>query len=168
MTFNDLWQEYEETRRELNAICPMQGPFDNHDPRVGELTQDLKSNSELVLAHPYAFDNVKCWMVDAVGQQAECDLSSELIAELGDDVEQNLGHRYMERFGALPTEVRRVMCDWNLTDSGGGGGSWHLGCHCTEKESRELCSALYGRFSNAIDSGILIIKRRFWSLKLKT
>jgi len=161
MTFGELWQEYELVRQELIAVAPTQGPaIISKD--VEDLHAKLKRKSQAVLGHPYSFDRVQCWMVDAVGFNTECDISPELIADMED-----FSHRYMEKFGALPTEVRMLMSQWDLTDSGGGCGNWHLGCHCTEIEAKELCAALYDHFRHAIDRGILTIRRTPWSLRLK-
>jgi len=161
MTFEDLWREYEETKEALNALEPTQGPVTELDPKIDGLRVELRRKTQAVLGHPHSFDRIKCWMVDVVGYQTECDVSPELVAEMED-----FGHRYMERFGALPSEVRLFMSNWDLTDSGGGCGSWHLGCHCTESEAKELCVALHNRFQYAIDRGILVVRRTFWSLKL--
>ncbi|MFA5767350.1 MAG: hypothetical protein WC919_05485 [Candidatus Paceibacterota bacterium] len=166
MTFEDLWREYEETKEALNAIEPTQGPVTEQYPKIDELRTELRRKTQAVLGHPYSFEHVQCWMVDAVGHQTECDVSPELVAELEEDAIQGLGHKYMEKFGALPAEVRALMSDWDLTDSGGGCGSWHLGCHCTESEAKELCTALHNRFQHAIDRGILVVRRSFWSLRL--
>jgi hypothetical protein len=160
MTFETIWQEYEDARQALNAIQPTQGPA-KPDPKIDELQVNLKRKAQAVLGHPRSFEHVKCWMVDAIGYQTECDVSPSLVAEMED-----FGHKYVERFGALPSEVRLFMSNWDLTDSGGGCGSWHLGCHCTELEAKELCSALYSRFQHAIDRGILTIRRTPWSLRL--
>jgi hypothetical protein len=161
MTFGNLWMEYERVRQELIAVEPTQGPA-TIDKNVEDLRAELKRKSQAVLGHPCSFDRVKCWMVDAVGYHTECDVSPELVAEMED-----FSHRYMNRFGALPSEVRLFMSNWDLTDSGGGCGSWHLGCHCTESEAKALCAALYEHFSYAIDRGILTIRRTPWSLMLK-
>jgi hypothetical protein len=162
MTFEILWQEYEDTRQSLNAIEPTQGPA-KIDPNVDELRSELKRKAQVVLGHPYSFDHIKCWMVDAVGYHTECDVSPELVADM-----ECFSHRYMDRFGALPSEVRLFITNWDLTDSGGGCNSWHIGCHCTESEARSLCSALHEHFKHAIAMGILTIRRTPWSLKLKT
>ena len=165
--FDALWQNHEDIKQALNAIEPREGPVAVQDPKVDELGWELKRAAQAVLGHPYSFEHVRCWMVDAVGCQAECDVSKDLVAEMEEDALQGLGHKYMENFGALPTEVRALMVNWNLTDSGGGCNSWHLGCHCTEPEAKELCAALHGRFQHAIDKGMLLIRRTFWSLRLK-
>ena len=105
-------------------------------------------------------------MIDVRGSQAEAKITKELVGEINRDAEEGLGHEYIEHFGALPTEVRRVMAMWNLTDSGGGCGCWHLGCHCTEQEAKDLCTELYRIFHRAIDAGLLVVERKLWSLRL--
>jgi hypothetical protein len=95
-----------------------------------------------------------------------CDFTATNRRDGGNAI-QGLGHQYTKQFGALTSEVRDVMAQWNLTDSGGGCGRWHLGCHCTEEEARKLCEALYNKFSAAIDSGLLKVERKAWSLRLK-
>ncbi|MFA5766418.1 MAG: hypothetical protein WC919_00655 [Candidatus Paceibacterota bacterium] len=167
MTFEDLWREYEEVKEELNAMEPTQGPVTEQHPKIDELRVELRRKAQAVMGHYSSFRCVKCWMVDAVGHQTECDISPELVAEIEEDATHELGHKYVEKFGALPSEVREVMSKWDLTDSGGGCGSWHLGCHCTDIEAKELCRTLHERFQHAIDRGILTIRRSFWSLKLR-
>jgi hypothetical protein len=160
MTFEDLWQDYECVGKKLITIEPTQGPVEI-DKDVEDLRTELKLKSQAVLGHPFSFDHVRCWMVDAVGSHTECDVSPELVADM-----ECFSHRYMDRFGTLPSEVRLFMANWDLTDSGGGCNSWHIGCHCTESEARSLCSALHNHFKYAIDRGILTIRRIPWSLKL--
>jgi hypothetical protein len=171
MQFEELWARYEEVRNALNDVLPHSSDVVETDKQK-ETREDLERQynklTQFVLGHPESFDNVRCWMVDAKGTQSEqCELTPEIVEAINTDAAEELGHKYIEHFGALPTEVRNIMMRWNLTDSGGGCGNWHLGCHCTESEARELCIALHSRFEHAIDMGILTIERKLWSLRLK-
>ena len=179
MTFEKLWEEYLAAKAAHNELCEMQGPDpDESNLTIAEEIVKLRQEREgrkhhyerlmqLVLGHPFSFENVRCWMVDAKGRQAEVtELTPKIVAAVNEDAEHELGHKYIEMFGALPTEVRSVMANWNLTDSGGGGGCWHLGCLCTEAEARDLCVTLHTRFRHAIDQGLLAIERKPWSLQL--
>jgi hypothetical protein len=179
MTFEELWKKYVEAVEARDELCERQSPSLNDGLMTAKAKAELdeerqrrenrrKSTKEIVLGHPDSFDCVRCWMVDAKGSSSECcAISPQLIEEMTEDAMQGLGHQYTKQFGALTSEVRDVMAQWNLTDSGGGCNSWHLGCHCTEAEARELCEALYNKFSTAIKSGLLKIERKAWSLRLK-
>jgi hypothetical protein len=164
--FDELWKRYTDVREELNALLPTEGPA-AEDPTIKELERARLVLSWAVLGHPDSFKKVRCWMIDVKGRMSECDISPEMVRNVQNDAVQNRGHKYVEQFGALPSEVRNVMVMWNLTDSGGGCGCWHLGCHCTEEEAHELCCELYQRFGYAIEKGLLIVERKFWSLRLK-
>jgi hypothetical protein len=166
MTFDELWFQYESVRSQLNDAAPKEGPVTSELPRYTILRQKYNKLTQIVLGHPDSFERVRCWMVDAKGNAAECGASPDLIAEMEDGILQEDRHKYVERFGALPSEVKSLMSSWNLTDSGGGCGCWHLGCHCTTVEAQDLCSELYTTFKHAIDSRLLVIERKLWSLSL--
>jgi hypothetical protein len=147
-------------------MAPKEGPVASELPKYTILRQRYDKLTQIVLSHPDSFDRVRCWMVDAKGNKAECEVSPDLLAEMEDGISQGLEHKYIERFGALPSEVKSLMSNWNLTDSGGGCGCWHLGCHCTTVEAQNLCSELYKTFNYAISTGLLVIERKLWSLAL--
>ncbi|MCK9558098.1 MAG: hypothetical protein M0R50_08685 [Candidatus Cloacimonetes bacterium] len=166
MTFNDVWTQYKDAIDESYRTLPTSSDMKRTEENV-LLNRKIDMLVDLVLGHPDSFDRVRCWMVDAKGSTAECDISKKLVKAMHQDAESELGHKYIEEFGALPAEVRSVMSKWNLTDSGGGCGRWHLGCHSTEKEAKEICIELHTKFKHAINSGILVVERKPWSLALK-
>lgn len=158
MTFEDLWLKREGLLDKLNALRPMDSDAQRSQTKeekfqIEELGRLLNKCDSVILGHPDSYDRVRCWMVDVVGSNSECSVSRALIDDIANDATQGLEHRYIEKFGSLASEVRTFVSQWNLTDSGGGGGFWHLGCKCTEAEAKELCSSLYVRFSHAIDCG---------------
>ena len=165
MQFRDLWARYQQVRDELLEREPCEGPI-NPSETDDELRHAEEILSEVILGHPESFKKVRCWMVDANGCEGEAELTEELVKEVNKDAVENLGHQYIQHFGALAAEVREVMMKWNLTDSGGGCGCWQLGCHCTEEEAKDLCTELYHRFHHAIDAGLLVVERKPWSLRL--
>jgi hypothetical protein len=167
MTFNDIWQKYSDALTRYFEISPRESGIPQTEESIN-LHREINDLAILVLGHPDSFDKVRFWMVDAKGSTVECEISKKLYAASIKDAEDELGHKYIEKFGALPAEVRSVMSKWNLTDSGGGYDSWHLGCHSTEKEAKEICTELHTKFKHAINAGILVIERKPWSLALKT
>lgn len=169
MTFETLWTEYDDIRNDLNTRSPKQGPVSDDLVDIAKLRQSFEISNDRVLGHPDSFDKVRCWMVDARGTHSERMPSQELVGDMVEDATKDTDSfgTYVDSFGALPSEVRSVMRKWNLTDSGCGWDSWHLGCHCTEQEARQLCGELYRRFGHAINVGILKIERKPWSLRLK-
>ena len=188
MELTELYERYRQAKAELNSFVDkvnishdgvargedsetLKKWTEDEEQRRRELDSDVKQAADEVLGHPDAFDRVRCWMVDAVGKN---DLSPSdekmetVIEEMTEDAAQeNTTHEYVERFGAnLAANVRKVMKQFRLTDSGGGCGGWHLGCHCTEAEARLLCQRLYYRFGKAIKAGHLKVVRHHWSIRL--
>jgi hypothetical protein len=164
--FEVFWDRYETIRQQLIESGPREGPTLQNNEAVDKLRRECDVIKETVLGHPESFKKIRCWMIDVKGMSAECDVSEKLVMDCEEDAIRHFGHKYIEQFGALPSEVREVMAMWNLTDSGGGGGCWYLGCHCTEEEAKNLCTELYHRFHHAIERGLLIVERKPWSLKL--
>lgn len=164
MLFETLKDRYLESRRLLNVATDKRNkdPVELHDMEDTEckqLKQEVEGDKDLVLGHPKSFRLVRCWVVDVHGQNDGIDLSMERIRNY---MEQQ--HAALDQAGGLAVEVRKVMDRYNLTDSGFGCESWHLGCHCTQAEAQELCGELYDRFGKAIQAGQLEIDRHAWSL----
>jgi hypothetical protein len=108
-------------------------------------------------------------MVDVHGS-AKCCEQTEITEEVIEDVITSAAagnHNYMDKHGPLAQNVKRVMSQFRLTDSGGGDGSWHLGCHCTEAEAQNLIYKLHLEFGKAIKAGLIHVDRHAWALELK-
>lgn len=174
LTFDEVWQRYEEATTAMNARAPHSSEeeakqTDDERDRMRELRYKRERAKQRVLGHPESFGRVRCWMVDAVGRSADCQVSKKLLNEMVEgstSPDRDVRHAYTDKFGGLNAEVKKVMSKYHLTDSGGGGGGWHLGCHCTEFEAQTLCRELHVRFAKAIEAGRLEIQRKDWSLSL--
>jgi len=192
-----LYDDYERATEAYNAIIDENNQNQNPQTLEIEITkeqEEKRKNAEferkkkisLVLGHPLSFSHIRCWMVDVHGQE-KCQtegrpenpaddwddsfcgaiVSEDLLEEVVDDATGERTHNYIQRSGALASEVRKVMSKYHLTDSGMGGCCWHLGCHCTHEEARDLMMELYARFGKALKSGMIYIDRHFWSIDLK-
>lgn len=66
----------------------------------------------------------------------------------------------------LCASIRMGLSNWEfrISDSGGGCGGWHLGCPCTEMESRKLCTLIHSKYGYYIQEGILGVSRKYWSM----
>ena len=53
-----------------------------------------------------------------------------------------------------------------ITDSGGGVGGWHLGCHCTPSEAWMLYKAFKEKWRKACQAGLLSCEMKSWSRKV--
>lgn len=109
-------------------------------------------------------DHMICWMLDFCGNE-ESEWAKENRAPT--EAEMPLA------ISGTGTVLAQVVCGWlheqgaNITDSGSGSGGWHLGAHCSDQESRVLCTAARVRFAKEIESGALSLELHFWGWEFR-
>jgi len=170
LTFEQLFEDYILADHEFEEFI-RENDFTSSDKKLSVQSRSkleehkwkVREALDKVLGHPESFDNVRNWMVNVNGQERRDESSLEVDLEAL--VEEQ--DKVVERLGGLPTSVRNVMKEFNLTDSGIGSTGWNLGCHCTEKEAKQLCTILYKRFAKAISEELLVVERKPWALQLK-
>lgn len=168
MSFLDIYNEYRKLVDDYNGagvsnsdLSPVGGPnrkiFEEHK-------KERKKFEDVLLGFPISFDVIRCWMVDVSTKSDSCP-SEEMVGSMVGGL--GVGdHSYVDAGGGLVSEVRKVMLKYHLTDSGCGCGRVDLGCHCTEKEARELIHELHTKFAKAIGVGLMKVTRKPWPLEL--
>jgi len=138
--------------------------------RCREIRIEKQRLGELFAGFPHLRPHLYCWMVDVVGTTSNlCNAES---LEKGLDLLQG-GER--ESFaalagGALAQNVHRFITEelhLEITDSGGGCGSWHLGTFCTYAIMECLTTALHRQFAKAIAAGLIEVQVKFWGWRFR-
>jgi hypothetical protein len=111
---------------------------------------------------PMMFDLMWCWMVDIEGE----DLSENFAEDVIKSGEFENIPSSLSNASNLCESIITGLSIWgfNITDSGGGCGGWHLGYPCTEMESRRLCTLIHTKYSYYIQEGMLRVARKYWSM----
>lgn len=131
--------------------------------RRKSLHHDVEQYGKELAARPEFFDIMQPWMVDVVGCKGDgCD-----VKEVLEDLDFK---KMIEQQGPLAAQVQKFIteCGFEITDRGGGGGSWHVGVPCNDVEARKLCSLVHIQFKKAIDYKLIKVIRHFWGWKLPT
>ena len=145
----------------------------------------LKQLTSQFMADPELFPHMMVWMVDIVGgsnKTCKChQLTEEIFVEepelanpLDDINDEFIDHNDMREViakvgGASMQRIKQwlIRSGYHVTDSGGGGGSWHLGSYCTQQEADRLCREAREYWSEEFAAGELRMKRMPWSVKFK-
>lgn len=114
--------------------------------------------AESSAADPLLYPHMVCWMVDITGS------SDAAVPPLGVTPTDPRGST-----GSLQFAVRQALDEHNLTytDSGTGDDRWDISVHCNDGDVATTCHLMHTRFSKAIDSGLLRVRRRFWRWRFK-
>ena len=137
------------------------------------LTQDIKEIDHRLLSFPSHYHDLRCWMVDVKGRSSQAQVTEENMAELFEDWTSKPADEHtpfpVAAGDHIAAKVLPIMKKYGgrLTDSGGGGGEWHMGSHCTEGEATALCCALHTQLGKLITRGIIYLKRMPWSVAIK-
>ena len=167
--FKDLADWYTEAHEanqayfnEHHSDSPPKKPFDEEHSK--KLEREQKNARDLVMGHPDSFTKVRCWMVDVHGGKEDPNMPEE---DCKAAIEATLERRHaaVDMRGDLAKRVLEIMQDYNLTDSGQGGGEWHLGCHCTGDEALDLCARLHTVFWQELADLKIKVLRIDWSLR---
>ena len=147
-------------------------------PAMQKASDDLHDIDRLIArlaessaANPMLYPHMMCWMIDVSGRSEAAPAgalgSPEATAQL-DELLTN-PTAFAARQGSLMHTVRAALEEQRLTitDSGGGGGHWDLGVPCDDAMAAAVCNLLHVRFARAIESGVLIVRRRFWRWRFR-
>lgn len=166
----DLFSRQVEYFNNLCSISPngTLKTIKEQEEKILEAKLATHNLQEELLSYPHIFKKARFWMIDIIGGNNE-NYKDHLITEesLKAFVENPL-----EAMSILGGKIYEEVRDWLLknnyvlTDSSGGLGSWHLGCHCTNSESHLLCNSIRKVFFIHFDSGYLKLSRKYWSMKL--
>jgi hypothetical protein len=121
----------------------------------------LKANTRefgnRLAANPYFFDVMESWTVVIMGSEG-VSLDSMQETMKSDDVDD-----LVDRASSLAASIKKHLRDngYVICDMGAGEDGWDVGVRCTDKQSRNLCTELLQRYTQAIDLGLLAVSRRF-------
>ena len=165
-TYDELCKKYREKSDALNrsAFSSPDNPISETEIKKKEdLAWDRKNLASRIMAHPRAFDTVRCWMIDVCGSSSS---SEEDLEEFLTLLCEN-GPTAIDKVGGLAQAVRKFITDngFTVTDSGGGAKGWHIGTPCTDSEAQKLCTLLLSHFDKAIKCGALVVERKPWALQ---
>jgi hypothetical protein len=121
----------------------------------------LKANTRefgnRLAANPYFFDVMESWVVTILGTEGvNTDSMKEALESA--DVDD-----LVDRASSLAASIKKHLRDngYMICDMGAGEDGWDVGVRCTDKQSRNLCTELLQRYTQAIDMGLLAVSRRF-------
>jgi hypothetical protein len=138
------------------------------EEKILEVNIATRRLQEELLSYPHIFKKARFWMIDIIGGSNE-NFKDHLVTR---ESLQAFVESPLEAMSMLGGKIFDEVKDWLLenkyilTDSGGGLGSWHLGCHCTNAESHSLCTNIRKKFCNHFDSGYLKLSRKYWGMVL--
>ena len=132
--------------------------------QMREARNELKSYGDYLMSFPELFDTLKIWMVDVYGQ-----------ANHEDNGEQIIANYFNGRSIEAAVTDQDGLCDYvfqfidshgfDITDTGGGCGMWHMGAYCTEQESRNLLRLMHEHFKEFLEEEALVLKRIYWGIE---
>lgn len=164
----ELRDVLEKERSELcgSRFCSSDLTFQERG-MLDSLNRDLKQIDNRLMSFPELTHRLRCWMVDVWGVSSQANVSADTMAKYLDGVRDRAG--FTDHMGSeLAERVHDVMVHFGgeVTDSGMGGGSWHLGCHCTEIEAARLLRALHESFAKQIAMGAIYLKKIPWGVTI--
>lgn len=161
LDFNTLRDSYLGARKATDEYITEND--DRNNAEYKNLIAFEKKVSNIVLGHPESFEKAKCWMVIVRGEGGLQVQSEQELEEFADEL-INTDSKVIGRMGSLASEVRKILMDYNIAEAGASRDDWYLGCHCTEKQAKDVCEKLYKKFKAAIGRGLLVIERESWYL----
>jgi len=136
-----------------------------------EIDRQIARLAESSAANPILYPHMMCWMVDVSGFSDAAPAGTLGSPEATSQLEELMTDpaAFAARHGSLMHTVRLVLEENGLTvtDSGGGGGQWDLGVPCDDATAAAVCNLLHARFTRAIESGVLVVRRRFWRWRFR-
>lgn len=125
----------------------------------------LRQYGERLAATPELYGHLVPWMVDVRGR-AGGPLEESDVRLLEEDPRGFTAKKGGGLAAAVERTVMRVL-GLRATDRGAGGGVWHLGFPCSERESVKLCGVVHFHFGDRLAAGRLEMFKRFWGWKLR-
>ena len=173
LSLEALYELKLKLEQEMNAFTTISSEMpDSERAQLDALRRDLKEIDKR-LSFPTHYHDLRCWMVDVHGESSQAEIHSDLIQEFLDEALERPSDEHeplaVKAGDLIAKRVETIMRKYGgrLTDSGMGGGHWHMGSHCTEAEATALCCALHTQLGKLIAKGIIYLKRIPWSVKIK-
>jgi len=157
MTQNEASDFLKSLFKEINKWCRGGVNFgsENYKEEREKANHRKDRLTAQVLGNPQFFRNARCWMVDinGTGRASQCE-EEDLQKALKDAEDPNDSvKKALEAQGPLVHAVHDFIRanNWNLTDSGGGVGGWHLGIHATSEEVPIILEKTYNEFQPSFE-----------------
>lgn len=167
-SFDELTKDLKDARNRIerwrSESFTVNGPREVPERIPWALKLNLSSAEKRLLAHPDSFARVRCWMVDIEGVKGTKLTEEQMMKAVAQYVEGDADAS--DNAGNLCRRVRKWLQaeNWDVTDSGMGRDSWHLGAHCTTYEAMRLCQEAPKKFDVLFERGVLRMARMPWSL----
>ena len=136
-----------------------------------DIDRSITKLAESSAANPMLYPHMMCWMIDINGRSEAAPAGPLGSPEATRQLEELTTDpaAFAARNGSLMHSVRVALTEQGLviTDSGSGGGRWDLGVPCDDAMASAACQLLHIRFARAIESGVLVVRRRFWRWRFR-
>jgi len=149
---------YKENLENVNPVTPEES--ERYQKKLNEFKW-IKSNTlefgNRLAANPCFFDIMESWHVVLYGKEG-VNKNSVYEAYKTHNVED-----LIDRCGGIAINIKEYIKTngYLISDMSAGEDGWDISVKCTEKKSRDLCGAIYRRYSHTINLKLLSISRRF-------